>query len=591
MNPSPPFTPGQLYHRRNDLHSKYKGQERGGIITPASAPIILIVSGSSGQRHGYTDRWSNDGKVFYYYGEGQVGDMQFTKGNRALRDHEDNRKEIHLFEELPRKKGWLKYVGEMRCIDSRWVDGPDTNGKMRKAILFTLQPIQKPVSFPTSRLIVATTSEQVRRNIATFNAEANQASARAVSILHQTSYWVFDEESGLFGPSKFVGYSGMNFQLYERALHEETSGARFDGNVARLAAEAALDNSYTPSQDLENRLDAWANRLLGPGVFEGIDRSKWMFLRLPGTRSYWAAVANPSKYRINDAIRELEEDDWTVKDSNVRAGDRIAIWKARSRDAHRGVIAFAEVLSNPAVADVPPSRHAYYIDRELLKPSRRVNIRYLKPPNLPLWLDQKGNEKLGGLSVARASGGTIFKITPEQWLWLIDAAGSWPHREVVNEDDLMFAVAESRGNKRNGGQGFAVDPRTRKVVEQYAVDLATHHFEHEGFQIEVAGKPYDLHCKRAGEVLYVEVKGTQTPGDEILLTPNEVDFASKNSHQMALFVVRNISVSWNGDTPKANGGDVEIKQPWRPDPERLHPAGYIYKLEPKAMVAPESLVS
>jgi 5-methylcytosine-specific restriction enzyme A len=97
MIADPLFVPGQLYHRRRELHSKYGGQEQGGMITPAQHSLIFLVTGNSGRQHGYEDRWSEDGKTFLYYGEGQVGDMKFTKGNLALRDHVVNGEDVHLF--------------------------------------------------------------------------------------------------------------------------------------------------------------------------------------------------------------------------------------------------------------------------------------------------------------------------------------------------------------------------------------------------------------------------------------------------------------------------------------------------------------
>jgi hypothetical protein len=295
MNPAPsPFIPGRLYHRRKDIHSRYKGQERGGIITPAKEPFIIIVSGSSGRRYGYKDEWSEDRRTFYYYGEGQTGDMQFIKGNKALRDHEDNHKDVHLFEEVPKKKGWLRYVGPMRYLRSEIKLASDTNGNMRKAILFVLEPITTPHDSPS-------------------------------------------------------------------------------------------------------------------------------------------------------------------------------------------------------------------------------------------------------------------------------------------EQDLLFAASESLG----GGQRFSVDPRTRKAVEDHALGLAKAHFADEGYHIEVKGKPFDLQCKRADEILYVEVKGTQTDGEEILLTSNEVDFANKHASQMALFIVRRIRVSSEKIGPIATGGDSEIVRPWRPLTERLTPIAYSYRLEPQ----------
>ena len=41
------------------------------------------------------DGWSD--RIFKYFGEGQQGDMEFTRGNKAILNHKSNGKTIHLF--------------------------------------------------------------------------------------------------------------------------------------------------------------------------------------------------------------------------------------------------------------------------------------------------------------------------------------------------------------------------------------------------------------------------------------------------------------------------------------------------------------
>ena len=142
MNTEPLFVPGQLYNRQRDLHARFGGQEQGGMMTPARHNLIFLVTGDSGRQHGYEDHWSEDGTTFFYYGEGQVGDMRFIKANLALRDHSTNGEDVHLFEEVPGKSGYLRYKGQMICTGSEWVDAPDTKRNMRKAILFELVPLE-----------------------------------------------------------------------------------------------------------------------------------------------------------------------------------------------------------------------------------------------------------------------------------------------------------------------------------------------------------------------------------------------------------------------------------------------------------------
>lgn len=67
------FVVGQTYNRRRDIHDRFGGQMRSGIVTPAKHPVVFIFTGR-GTRHGYIDEWSADG-TFRYFGEGQIGDM------------------------------------------------------------------------------------------------------------------------------------------------------------------------------------------------------------------------------------------------------------------------------------------------------------------------------------------------------------------------------------------------------------------------------------------------------------------------------------------------------------------------------------
>lgn len=74
--------------------------------------------------------------------------MKFTKGNLALREHVTHGEDVHLFEEVPTKKGYLRYRGQMVCTGFDLVDAPDTKQNMRRAILFELVPLE---SFLTVR--------------------------------------------------------------------------------------------------------------------------------------------------------------------------------------------------------------------------------------------------------------------------------------------------------------------------------------------------------------------------------------------------------------------------------------------------------
>lgn len=124
-------------------------------------------------------------------------------------------------------------------------------------------------------------------------------------------------------------------------------------------------------------------------------------------------------------------------------------------------------------------------------------------------------------------------------------------------------------------QGFEVDPRVRKAIEKAAVKRARNYYEKAGYEVHEHGKPFDLQCARNGRLLYVEVKGTQTKGAKIFLTPNEVEFAWDNP--MELFLVHSMKVMRGPGAPKVSGGVEKVKKPWRPVKKRLTEVMYSYK--------------
>lgn len=129
------FEVGRVYHRRNDIHAVYGGQLQGGMATPRAHPLVLLFTGQRGTEYGYRDEIKPDGS-FWYTGEGQVGDQQFTKCNKALREHNALGKAVYLFEEAGR--GLVRHVGEVEYLGHHHEEQTDTNGDMRQAIVFEL---------------------------------------------------------------------------------------------------------------------------------------------------------------------------------------------------------------------------------------------------------------------------------------------------------------------------------------------------------------------------------------------------------------------------------------------------------------------
>lgn len=137
-----PFIPNQLY-KRSLIHDEYGGNRQGGISPSAKVPYIFIFTGKSGAQYGYQDWWDND-NIFTYTGEGQVGDMQFIRGNLALKEHLNIGKRVFLFE--IEGGGLVKFISEMEFYDADYFETPDINGTNRIGIKFFLK--RKGVSIP-----------------------------------------------------------------------------------------------------------------------------------------------------------------------------------------------------------------------------------------------------------------------------------------------------------------------------------------------------------------------------------------------------------------------------------------------------------
>jgi 5-methylcytosine-specific restriction protein A len=128
----------------------------GRVDSPATArrhpdagrgALIVVVTGERGLEFGYEDYWDADG-VFHYFGAGREGDMEFVRGNRALRDHAGNGEDVHLFEDDP---GGLRYYGQMVVAGWDWKDDvPDMNGDLRRAIVFDLVALDDDLAAPTT---------------------------------------------------------------------------------------------------------------------------------------------------------------------------------------------------------------------------------------------------------------------------------------------------------------------------------------------------------------------------------------------------------------------------------------------------------
>jgi hypothetical protein len=150
--------------------------------------------------------------------------------------------------------------------------------------------------------------------------------------------------------------------------------------------------------------------------------------------------------------------------------------------------------------------------------------------------------------------------------------------DVTMAEDATVVEALEKSHAKS--QGFQLDSKTRKAIEDYAMEAATKHFMSLGYSVEDHHKdhPYDLLCLKKKVRLHVEVKGTVTSGDGIILTSGEVTFARAHKDKMGLFILHSIKVSSDG---KLSNGQQNVIVPWDVDEGKLKPVSFMYEVPGK----------
>lgn len=230
------FKIGQVYIRQ-EIHHLYGGQHQTGICTPQNQPYIFLFTGGIGPARGYTDGWTDDG-TFSYSGQGQIGDMEFLRGNAAIRDHIADSKDLHLFENVG--DGMVKYLGQMVYAGYQIIPNqPDRDGNPRKVIQFHLvehSMLQDAEAQPSTRHVIREPSVRYSDSDL-FDARGDrettseQAKQRAVDRAEATRATVLQRANGYCeGCGSLAPFQAMNGTPYLELHHvrRKTDGGAGD---------------------------------------------------------------------------------------------------------------------------------------------------------------------------------------------------------------------------------------------------------------------------------------------------------------------------------------------------------------------------
>jgi hypothetical protein len=136
-----------------------------------------------------------------------------------------------------------------------------------------------------------------------------------------------------------------------------------------------------------------------------------------------------------------------------------------------------------------------------------------------------------------------------RWLGIPTTAFSKPFDLSRRSTGGALASAESLGVEEGHwteSQGWERDPEKRKAREKAAVQAAKEKYEGDGYRL-IEGrrkkKPFDLHFRKDGRDLHIEVKGTESDGKKVIVTRGERKHWKKTEADMKLFVLPNIKLN------------------------------------------------
>ena len=143
---------------------------------------------------------------------------------------------------------------------------------------------------------------------------------------------------------------------------------------------------------------------------------------------------------------------------------------------------------------------------------------------------------------------------------------------------ILAEIDTVAGKNARGGAPRRQSAGERKAIERLAMIRARELLEKLGWSVVDTHltEPYDFRASTKETEIYVEVKGTTTSGDSVILTRNEVRHHRQHPGSSALVVVRDILMIPDEAEPTCTGGIAEIWLPWEVEEKRLSPLAYEY---------------
>ncbi|WP_426509446.1 MrcB family domain-containing protein [Dactylosporangium sp. McL0621] len=157
-----------------------------------------------------------------------------------------------------------------------------------------------------------------------------------------------------------------------------------------------------------------------------------------------------------------------------------------------------------------------------------------------------------------------------------------PGTDPPEVSQLKADVAVAAGRRGSpSGQGFRLTKKEQLAVERRAVDVAMQYYRDRGWADVTdvgATESFDVRVRNGVDELSIEVKGTTSLGESVILTRNEVELHRKRFPHNALFIVHSIALDRSGPDPIASGGLAVEHRPWAISDADLRVLAFQYRV-------------
>jgi hypothetical protein len=223
-----------------------------------------------------------------------------------------------------------------------------------------------------------------------------------------------------------------------------------------------------------------------------------------------------------------------------------------------------------------------------------INTSHIKEmlDNAPIYLFCRVNTKkdfvyMGGLNAVNFDD----RVSPIEFQFEVLDYQDNPNKDLKEiyewKKDTAINIPEFSTNglkkpNRKTAQGYIRDEKKKKAIELHAMDRADIYYSSLGYQVidrsDTKNIGYDLLCIKGKELVEVEVKGTQSSGEEVIVTKNEVNNAKEQNNQADLFITYKIQLVLEEGSYKVLESKEKVIEKWNPKDSDLTALTFRYKV-------------